>query len=97
MKTAINPYKNILQQIALNIRSLGKQDSVEINPGSPEYKNIYKKKHLFVTYLQQYTSKMKKKKKIFIGIDLQVLEIYFSFGLFPDINILKKNDCHLKT
>ena len=30
MKTALNPCKNILKQIPLNIRSLDKQDSIEI-------------------------------------------------------------------
>ena len=34
VKTAINPYKNILQQIPLHIRSLDKQDSVEIKEWS---------------------------------------------------------------
>ena len=34
VKTAINPYKNIIQQIPLHIRSLDKQDSVEIKEWS---------------------------------------------------------------
>ena len=36
VKTAINPYKNILQQIPLHIRSLDKQDSVEIKEWSTQ-------------------------------------------------------------
>ena len=34
VKTALNLYKNILQQIPLNVRSIDKQDSVEIKERS---------------------------------------------------------------
>ena len=34
VKTALNSYNNILQQISLNVRSLDKQDSVEIKEWS---------------------------------------------------------------
>ena len=40
---------------------------------------------------------MKKKKKIFLGIDLQAWDIYVPFGFFPNINIPKNMYCHLKT
>ena len=37
---------------------------------------------------------MKKKLKIFLGIDLQALTL---LGFFPKINMHKNIDCHLKT
>ena len=39
----------------------------------------------------------KKRMKIFLGIDLQAWDIYVPFGFFPNINIHKNIDCHLKT
>ena len=65
MKTALNSYTNILQQIPLNVRSLDKQDSVEIKEWSTkkllvtskqvQHKGIESSFHIVKTVLPQIT------------------------------------------
>ena len=45
VKTAISPYQNILQQIPLNVRSLDKQDSVEIKEWSTKKLTVKQMQH----------------------------------------------------
>ena len=77
MKAALNSYKTILQQIPLNVRSLDKQDSVEIKEWSTkkliakqvQHKGIESSFHIIKTVLPHITQN-----KIFEAIQKKIVQ-----------------------
>ena len=87
VKTALNSYKNILQQISLNIRSLDKQDWVAIKEWSTkkltakqvQHKGIESSFHIIKTVLPHITLKeISKQYKIKLYNIMNMKWLYFT-------------------